>query len=97
MRCENLKQVLEYINHNKIQQYKNEKGSFECLFQLLVQSSEILGNQFEELLKRIEVTEEKNAAEVQVYQEQNMELEAELDLMEAEFEKMRMYEQSYHT
>lgn len=26
-----------------------------------------------------------------------MELEAELDLMEAEFEKMRMYEQSYHT
>jgi len=35
MRCENLKQVLEYINHNKIHQYKNEKGSFECLFQLL--------------------------------------------------------------
>jgi len=36
--------------------------------------------------------DEKNAAEVHVYQEQNMELEAELDLMEAEFEKMRMYE-----
>ena len=45
----------------------------------------------------IEVKEEDYAAEIQGYQEQNMELEAELDLMEAELEKMRMYEQSYHT
>lgn len=35
--------------------------------------------------------------EVQDYHEKNEELEGQLDLMEAELEKMRMYEQSYHT
>ena len=34
---------------------------------------------------------------MQQYQEQNIELEAELENMEAELEKMRVYEQSYHT
>ena len=40
LRCENLKQVLEYIHGNKIQLYKGQKGSFESLFLLLIHNPE---------------------------------------------------------
>jgi len=46
---------------------------------------------------RNEELEKVGSKEVQQYHEENMELEAELDNLESELEKMRMYETSYHT
>ena len=42
VRCENLKQALQYINKSKLQQYRHDKGSFEYLFELLIQNADIL-------------------------------------------------------
>ena len=67
------------------------------MFQLLIENSDILAEQFSSLENHIIALEEKGTDEVQEFQQRNVELEAELDLMEAELEKMRVYEQSYHT
>ena len=56
-----------------------------------------MSTEFENLQARVEMMEEMGSEEVQQYQEQNSELEGQLNLMEAELEKMKMYEQSYHT
>jgi predicted RNase H-like nuclease (RuvC/YqgF family) len=47
--------------------------------------------------KKCQEMEENGTTEVQQYQEANMELESELEHLEAELERMRMYETSYHT
>jgi hypothetical protein len=51
-----------------------------------------MSSEFENLQARVEMMEEMGSEEVQQYQEQNSELEGQLNLMEAELEKMKMYE-----
>lgn len=46
---------------------------------------------------KVDEVEERGAIEIEEFEQKNQELEAELDLKEAELEKMKMYEQSYHT
>ena len=45
--------------------------------------------------KSCEEQEYNHESKLQDYQQKNLELEADLELMEASLEKMRIYEQSY--
>lgn len=58
----------------------------------MIENSHLMSSEFENLQARVEMMEEMGSEEVQQYQEQNSELEGQLNLMEAELEKMKMYE-----
>lgn len=92
MRCDNLRHALEYISRNKLEEYGSDPNSLSYLFELLIENSNLMSNQFESLQSKVESMEEMGTEEVQNYHEKNQELEAQLDLLEAELEKMRMYE-----
>lgn len=97
VRCDNLIEVLEYIASNKLDEYRNDETALQEVFKLLIENSKLMSREFENLQAKVETLDDMGNEEVQQYQEQNSELEGQLCLMEAELEKMKMYEQSYHT
>ena len=92
MRCDNLRHALEYIAINKLQQYSSDPDSLSYLFELLIENSNLMSKQFESLQSKVESMEEMGTEECRDYQIKNQELEGQLDLLEADLEKMRMYE-----
>ena len=78
-------------------EYQAHPHQMQKLFELLLSHNEQLSLHFDKMEARNEELEKVGSKEVQQYHEENMELEAELDNLESELEKMRMYETSYHT
>ena len=76
VRCDNLRHTLEYIADNKLDEYREDKNALKDLFALLIQNSNLMSSQFENLQAKVEMMEEMGSEEVQQYQEQNSELEA---------------------
>ena len=53
VRCENLRQVIDYVAQNKISEYQTEQGSLEVLFQPISESLTIIGDQTDSLQKNL--------------------------------------------
>jgi hypothetical protein len=64
MRCENLRQAMEYIRNSKLSQYQTDMGCLQYLFDLLIENSDILENQFKDSEIKIAELEEQGTDEV---------------------------------
>jgi len=46
VRCDNLRHALEYISKNKLDQYGTDPDSLNYLFELLIENSNLMSQQF---------------------------------------------------
>ena len=49
VRCDNLRHALEYISKNKLDQYGTDPDSLNYLFELLIENSNLMSQQFQTL------------------------------------------------
>lgn len=95
-RSENLIQSIDYILQNKIKEYTQDPKLFECFLKLFKENQKQILNKMEDQTRTIENIKENGTYELQEFHQQNRELEAEIEILMTENEKLKRYEQCYH-
>ena len=95
-RSENLIQSIDYILQNKIKEYTQDPKLFECFLKLFKENQKQILNRMEDQTRIIENIKENGTYELQEFHQQNRELEAEIEILMTENEKLKRYEQCYH-
>lgn len=98
LRIENFGQSLEYlVENNKFTVYTQNTHMFQKLMAQIIVHNNHVGMIVNRLETRIEDVEKRGCNDIQEVMDQNEQLEAELENLEAQIDKLRVYEQSYHS
>lgn len=95
-RSENVIQIIDYIQQNNVADYRKPKH-FDCLLNLLKENQKKISTKVEEQQRALVEIKEHGTPELQAYHQQNRDLEAEVEILVADNEKLKRYETNYHT
>ena len=95
-RSENLIQIIDYIQQNNTAEYTKPKH-LDCLLKLVKENQKKISTKADEQHRAMENIKENGTLELQAYHQQNRDLEAEIEILIADNEKLKRYETNYHT
>lgn len=88
--------LIEHLMGRDLTELREEK-ELKKLLRVMSNTVDVFKIEFEQLKSGISEAEQRCQDRIDEYQQTNEQLEAELDLMEANLEKLRIYESAYHT